>query len=160
MTQFVSHVAPPSAENAYSQIGSPPGFAFQVKRTLMGLPSIVSVAKKTPTQPEKPPMTGTSGWCGARPSSHHIAHVRVCGSNERKAAARTSASGNKRTMSSTLPNPPRIFRANDTPESSVQSAQPARRALSRRWCTRQSPMIKSKSVGAAFELEVGMGWCV
>ena len=157
IVQFVSHVMPSSSENACSHVGFRPGFTRHAKRILIGLPSSVSSAKKRPTVPSKWPITGTSSVCGARPSSHQIAQLCVCGLNERKAAARTSPSGKLRTLSSTFPNPPRIFCVVVRPSNSHHSVDPQRRALSRRCRTSQCPMMKSKSDGAAVACEVDIG---
>ena len=149
MTQLVSQIFPSSSENACSQTGFLPGLVCQVKRMVIGLPSKLSFAKKVPTDPENLPMTGISRLCGARPSSHHIAHSCVCSLNDLNAAALTSPSGNLRTLSSTFPNPPRIVRVDEVPWNSVQSLQPVSLELRRRWFTRQSPIMKSKSEGGA-----------
>ena len=148
IVQLVSHVAPLSAENACSQSGLSTAALDQVKRTVMGLPRNESSAKNLPTVPSNFPTTGVSRLCGERPSNHQIAHVSVCISYDRNAAALTSPSGKVRTLSSTLPNPPRILRVDDFPENSVQFLQPHRRSLSRLCFTLQSPMMKSKSTGA------------
>ncbi len=98
MTQLVSQLLPSSSEKACSQIGFLPGFVCQVNRTVMSFPSDVSRAKKVPTVPKNRPMTGVSRWCGARPSSHQIAHSWECTLKERKAAALTTPSGKLRTL--------------------------------------------------------------
>jgi hypothetical protein len=149
MTQLVSQVSPSSAENACSQTGFSPAVACQVKRTVTGFPFRESLAKKVPTQPENLPTTGTSRLCGALRSSHQIAHSFVRSLKDRNAAARTSPSGNFKTLSSTFPNPPRILRVVEVPSNSVQSVQPVSRELRRRCLTRHSPIMKSKSDGGA-----------
>ena len=60
IVQFVSQDAPESGENACSQVGLPPGFAFQMKRTLMADPFRESLAKNIPVVLLNLPTTGVS----------------------------------------------------------------------------------------------------
>ena len=69
ITQFVSQVSPSSSENACSQRGVEVVRPDQMKRTRIGRPLNVSSPSKTPTSPEKEPITGGSSSPGRRLSA-------------------------------------------------------------------------------------------
>jgi hypothetical protein len=87
MIQFVSQVAPPSAENACSQRADRGVISDQMKWTRIGRPSNTSSPRKVPTPFSKRPWTGGSRR-GLRPSIHQIDHSPASGSNARSVAAR------------------------------------------------------------------------
>ena len=60
IVQFVSQDVPQSGENACPQVGLPPGFAFQMKRTLIGDPFRKSLPKNIPVVLLNLPTTGVS----------------------------------------------------------------------------------------------------
>src|SRR5471030_1964939 len=95
------------------------------------------------------PTTGVSSCVGLRPSSHQIDQLPDFWQYERIATARTDSSGKLRMLSSKFPKPPSILVVDDCPSNSVHSKQLTRRKFKRLCLTRQFPMIKSKSFGAA-----------
>jgi hypothetical protein len=80
MIQFVSHVAPPSAENACCHLAFVAVMSVQRKRTRIGVPFKVSSAKKVPVPSAKAPTTGVPRSWGWRLSSHQMDQRRVAGS--------------------------------------------------------------------------------
>src|SRR5471030_3124815 len=102
------------------------------------------------------PTTGVSSCVGLRPSSHQIDQLPDFWQYERIATARTDSSGKLRMLSSKFPKPPSILVVDDCPSKSVHSKQLAKRKFNRLCLTRQSPMMKSKSFGAAGSSSNGM----
>lgn len=111
---------------------------------------------------------GTPFVVHARPSGSAVQHVvgikqadvvvepADAGQNERSATARNGPSGKWSRLSSRLPKPPSVFLVDDRPSNAVHSVQCANRDARRRCSTRQSPMMKSKSVGASAASGKGM----
>src|SRR6185503_218114 len=69
ITQFVSHVRPPSSENACSHRGVGVVMPDQMKRTRIGRPLNTSSPWKTPASPSKCPKSGGSSSPGRRESA-------------------------------------------------------------------------------------------
>jgi hypothetical protein len=80
LVQFVSQVAPPSAELACSQRADRGVIRDHCTRVLIGRPLNVSSPTKTPTPFANPPRRGGAITDGSRPSSHQLNHCRVAGS--------------------------------------------------------------------------------
>src|SRR5262245_42185483 len=73
-TQLVSHVLPPSCEEACSQRGESVSVRVHCERTLIGRPSYSSSPINVPPSSTKRPRTGGPMFAGVRPSSHQLSH--------------------------------------------------------------------------------------